>query len=165
MLTLHINQRLYTLDLKGHETLLEVLRHHLGLTGTKMACEEAECGACTVIIDGKAVLACIILASDCEGKEITTIEGLAQGDELHPLQQSFLNEGAVQCGFCIPGMLMSSKAFLDKNPQPGREDIAHALDGNICRCGGYLKIFEAVRRAGEILKTQGGPKKHEDVSS
>ncbi|OGX39645.1 MAG: hypothetical protein A3D87_00800 [Omnitrophica WOR_2 bacterium RIFCSPHIGHO2_02_FULL_50_17] len=163
MIALNINQKLYEVDLKGHETLLEVLRHYLGLTGTKTACEEAECGACAVIIDGKAVLSCIILASNCEGKKITTIEGLADGDELHPIQKSFLDAGAVQCGFCIPGMIMSSKALLDKNSEPSREEMEYALDGNICRCGGYLKIFEAVRQAGKVLKVQGRSSKHEDA--
>lgn len=149
---LSINQRTYEVDLKGHETLLEILRDHLGLTGTKTACEEAECGACAVIIDGKAVLSCIVLAGTCEGKDITTIEGLAQGDQLHPVQQAFLDQGAVQCGFCIPGMIMSSKALLDKNPAPRQEEIERALDGNLCRCAGYLKIFEAVRHAGQRMQ-------------
>ena len=158
MITLTINQRPWPLDLKGHETLLEVLRDHLGLTGTKRACDEAECGACTVTIDGKAVLSCIVLAADCEGKNITSIEGLTRGDELHPVQQSFLDHGAVQCGFCMPGMIMSSKALLDKNPDPSQAEIERALDGNLCRCAGYLKIFEAVRHAGGVMKdkkTQG----------
>lgn len=152
MITLTINQKQYSLDLKGHETLLEVLRECLGLTGTKRACDEAECGACTVIIDGKSVLSCIVLAADCEGKTITTIEGLADGDKLQPVQQSFLDLGAVQCGFCMPGMIMSSKALLDKNPDPNQEEIERALDGNLCRCAGYLKIFDAVRHAGRVMK-------------
>lgn len=152
MTTLIINKKQCVLDLKGHETLLEVLREHLGLTGTKTACDEAECGACAVIIDGRAVLSCITLAANCDGKEITTIEGLANGDELHPIQQAFLNRGAVQCGFCIPGMIMSSKALLDKKTEPTQEEIESALDGNLCRCGGYLKIFDAVRAAGQVIK-------------
>lgn len=154
MITLTINQKQYSLDLKGHETLLEVLRECLGLTGTKRACDEAECGACTVIVDGKSVLSCIVLAADCEGKAITTIEGLADGDKLHPVQQSFLDHGAVQCGFCMPGMIMSSKALLDKNPDPNQEEIERALDGNLCRCAGYLKIFDAVRHAGCAMKNK-----------
>ena len=112
MVSLTINKKNYELDLKGHETLMEVLRLHLGLTGTKTACEESECGTCTVQINGKAVLSCITLACNLEGEDITTIEGLADGDHLHPVQQTFLDYGAVQCGFCIPGMIMSSKALL-----------------------------------------------------
>jgi carbon-monoxide dehydrogenase small subunit len=152
MITLNINQKQYQLNLKGNETLLEVLRDHLGLTGTKTACEESECGTCTVIVNGKAVLSCITLASVLIGEEIVTIEGLAKGDELHPVQQSFLDKGAVQCGFCIPGMVMSSKALLDKNTNPTQEEIEYALDGNICRCAGYLKIFDAVKEAGQVMK-------------
>lgn len=145
---LSINKKKYELDLKGHETLIEVLRDSLGLTGTKTACSEAECGACTVIIGTKSVLACITLACDVEGEEVTTIEGLSHDENLHPVQQAFLDKGAVQCGFCIPGMIMSSKALLDKNPRPSREEIGSALDGNICRCAGYAKIFDAVGEAG-----------------
>lgn len=151
MAKLNINNRTYELDLKGHETLLEVLRDQLSLTGTKTACEESECGTCTVQVNGKAVLSCITLAGNCVGKEITTIEGLADGDKLHPVQQAFLDDGAVQCGFCIPGMIMSSKALLEKNPKPTQEEIEYALDGNLCRCAGYLKIFDAVRHAGEAM--------------
>jgi len=149
--TLHINNRQYPLDLKGHETLLEVLRDHLSLTGTKTACEESECGTCAVTINGKATLSCIALACAHEGDQIMTIEGLVQGDQLHPLQQAFLDKGAVQCGFCIPGIIMSAKALLDQNPRPSREDIDYALDGNLCRCAGYLKIIEAIEQAGEVM--------------
>ncbi|VAX37972.1 Xanthine dehydrogenase iron-sulfur subunit [hydrothermal vent metagenome] len=149
-----INQKKYELDLQGNETLLEVLRDKLALTGTKTSCEEAECGACTVIIQGKAVLACTLLACDLDGEEITTIEGLASGDELHPVQQAFLDHGAVQCGFCMPGMIMSSKALLDKNAAPTQKEIEYALDGNLCRCAGYPKVFEAVKDAGARMKKQ-----------
>ena len=152
MTKLLINNKEYVLDLKGHETLLEVLRDQLSLTGTKTACEESECGTCTVNINGKAVLSCITLAADVEHDEITTIEGLANGDTLHPVQQAYVDYGAVQCGFCIPGMIMSSKALLDKNPNPTQEEIEYALDGNICRCAGYPKIFDAVRKAGEAMQ-------------
>ncbi|OGX34096.1 MAG: hypothetical protein A3C36_02625 [Omnitrophica WOR_2 bacterium RIFCSPHIGHO2_02_FULL_52_10] len=152
MITLNINHKNYQLGLKGNETLLEVLRDHLGLTGTKTACEESECGTCTVIVNGKAVLSCITLASGLTGDRIETIEGLADGENLHPVQQAFLDEGAVQCGFCIPGMIMSSKALLDTNPNPTQEEIEYALDGNLCRCAGYLKIFEAVRKTGREMK-------------
>ena len=149
---LRINKKVYPFQLEGHETLLEVLRDHLGLTGTKTACEESECGTCMVNINGKAVLSCITLACAVTGEDITTIEGLAQGEILHPIQQSFLDHGAVQCGFCIPGMIMSSKALLDENPQPTREEIDYALDGNLCRCAGYLKIIEAIKDAGRVME-------------
>ena len=151
MTTLSINGKQYEVTLKGHETLLEVLRDQLGLTGTKTACEESECGTCTVNINGRAILSCITFAKAVEGEEITTIEGLANGDELDPIQQAFLDHGAVQCGFCIPGMIMSAKALLDQNPKPTREDIDYALDGNLCRCAGYLKIIEAIEKAGEYM--------------
>ena len=151
MTTLTINGKDYQLELKGHETLLEVLRNNLGLTGTKTACEESECGTCTVNINGKAVLSCITLAANCQGDEILTIEGLIDGDKLHPLQRTFIEEGAVQCGFCIPGFIMASKELLDKNPHPTREDIDYTIDGNICRCGGYPKIIDAIVQAGQIM--------------
>jgi len=149
---LTINKKQHHLNLKGHETLLEVLRENLSMTGTKTSCQESECGACTVIINGKAVLACITLAANVQGDDITTIEGLAQGDVLHPVQQSFIEEGSVQCGFCIPGMIMSCVALLEKKPEPTQEEIEYALDGNICRCAGYPKIFKAVREAGKKMK-------------
>jgi len=149
---LTINKKQYTLNLKGHETLMEVLREHLSLTGTKTACQETECGTCTVMINGKAVLSCITLAANAQGEDITTIEGLAQGDLLHPVQQAYIDYGSVQCGFCIPGMIMSSVALLEKNSDPTQEEIEYALDGNICRCAGYPKIFEAVREAGKKMK-------------
>lgn len=152
MTTLIINNQKYELELAGNETLLEVLRDRLGLTGTKTACEESECGTCTLQVNGKAVLSCITLACNLDGENVTTIEGLAQGETLHPLQQAFLDHGAVQCGFCIPGMIMSGKALLEKNPQPSQEEIEYALDGNICRCAGYPKIFDAMRHAGEKMK-------------
>jgi aerobic carbon-monoxide dehydrogenase small subunit len=150
MTRLNINKKNYEINLKGHETLLEVLRDHLALTGTKTACEEAECGACTVIINGKAVLACIILACALEGDQILTIEGLSNNGKLDPLQEAFIEKGAVQCGFCIPGMIMSAKALLDQNFHPGHDDIRHAIDGNICRCAGYIKIQDAIEYAGQL---------------
>jgi len=151
MTKLTINNRDYEVDLKGHETLLEVLRNKLGLTGTKTACEESECGTCTVEVNGRAVLSCITLAQTLEGDTITTIEGLVKEDKLHPLQQAFMDKGAVQCGFCIPGIIMSAKALLEKNPAPTREEIDYALDGNLCRCAGYLKIIEAIEEAGRVM--------------
>jgi len=154
MITLTINKKKYELDLRGHETLLEVLRDRLSLTGTKTACEESECGTCTVQVNGKAILSCITLACNMEDENITTIEGLADGDELHPVQQAFLDDGAVQCGFCIPGMIIASKALLEKIPEPSQEEIEYALDGNLCRCAGYIKIFDAVRSAGKIMQNK-----------
>ena len=154
MITLRINNQNFQLDLKGNETLLEVLRDKLSLTGTKTACSESECGTCTVMVNGKAILSCITMAANLEGEEITTIEGLAQGDVLHPVQQAYLDCGSVQCGFCIPGMIMSSTALLQENPEPSQEEIEYALDGNICRCAGYHKIFAAVRQAGQEMKKQ-----------
>lgn len=161
MTRLTINNQNYELPLKGHETLLEVLRDHLGLTGTKTACEEAECGACTVMINGQAVLSCIVLACDAEGDQILTIEGLSSGEKLDPVQEAFLEKGAVQCGFCTPGMIMSAKALLDNNPAPTDEEIKNAIDGNICRCAGYLKIQEAIRYAGELMQEK--PQGHKDI--
>ncbi len=149
---LTINNKNFPINLNGNETLMEVLRNQLGLTGTKTACEESECGTCTVQINGKAVLACITMACDLEGDNILTIEGVADEDQLHPVQQAYLDYGAVQCGFCIPGMIMSTKALLEKNPAPSQEEIEYALDGNICRCAGYPKIFDAVKKAGQVMQ-------------
>ncbi len=151
MTTLNINKKTYNLDLYGNETLLEVLRDNLKLTGTKTACDEAQCGSCTVLIDGKSFLSCITLAKDVEGKEITTIEGLSSEEDLHVIQQAFLDNGAVQCGFCAPGFILSTKALLDKNPSPNLDEIKKSLDGHICRCGGYLKIFDAVKDASKKI--------------
>lgn len=149
-----INNKTHEIELSGHETLLEVLRDKIGMTGTKTGCVESECGTCTVIINNKAVLSCITLAKNVMGDDITTIEGLNDGEILHPVQQAFIDKGAVQCGFCIPGMIMSAKALLDQNPEPTQEEMEYALDGNICRCGGYIKIFDAVRQAGQEMKKQ-----------
>jgi len=151
-INLNINNKELHLNLKGNETLLEVLRDHLSLTGTKTACQESECGTCTVMINGKAILSCITLAANVQGEKIITIEGLSEADSLHPVQQAYIDHGSVQCGFCIPGMIMSSVALLEKNPEPTQEQIEYALDGNICRCAGYPKIFEAVRDAGKKMK-------------
>ena len=158
---LTINNKNYEVEVGGQETLLEVLRDKLGLTGTKTSCNESECGACTVIINDKAVLSCITLAHDVEGINVTTIEGLAKGETLHPVQQAFLDNGSAQCGFCIPGMIMASTALLNRTTHPTQEEIEYALDGNLCRCTGYLKIFDAIRDAGpkmeELKKTQNEP--------
>ncbi len=148
---LTINNKPTTLTVKGNETLLEVLRDQLGMTGTKTACQETECGTCAVIINEKAVLSCISLVANLEGANVRTIEGLADGDTLHPVQKAFIEHGSAQCGFCIPGFIMSSTALLEKNPNPTQTEIEYALDGNICRCAGYPKIFEAIRQAGKEM--------------
>jgi len=129
-----------------HHTLLEVLREDLGLMGTKHGCELGECGTCTVLIDGQPILSCLALPIECEGREITTVEGLS-GATLHPLQQAFADLGAAQCGYCTPGILLASRALLDVNPKPTRDEIREALAGNLCRCTGYVKILEAVELA------------------
>ena len=134
-----------------HETLLEVLRERLGLTGTKHGCELGECGTCTVLVNGRPVLSCLMLALEAAGSEVTTVEGLAQGPRLHPLQETFAELGAAQCGYCTPGFLLAAKALLDGEPSPSRERIAEALAGNLCRCTGYLKIYEAVELAAERM--------------
>lgn len=146
-LTLKINGEEYELLVEPRTTLVEALRNHLGLTGTKEACSCGTCGSCTVLLDGRAVKSCLILAVQASGHEITTIEGLAQNGQLHPLQQAFIDKGAVQCGYCTPGMILSSKALLDENPKPTEEEIRVAIAGNICRCTGYVKIVEAILHA------------------
>ena len=135
-------------EIKSHWTLLHLLREEMGLIGTKEGCGNGECGACTVIVDKLAVNSCLYLAIDVDGKAIETIDGLASSDgTLHPIQQAFMDNGGIQCGFCTPGMIMSSKALLDENPSANREEIKHALAGNICRCTGYIQIFESVEAA------------------
>jgi aerobic-type carbon monoxide dehydrogenase small subunit (CoxS/CutS family) len=146
-------------------TLIEVLRENLGLTGTKHGCELGECGACTVLVDGRPRLSCLTLAVACAGAEVFTVEGLARGPALHPLQQAFVELGAAQCGFCTPGMLMVATAFLARNRDPAREQIRHALAGNLCRCTGYLKIFEAIELAGQRLRAAAQPDEAEDSAA
>jgi aerobic-type carbon monoxide dehydrogenase small subunit (CoxS/CutS family) len=135
-----------------HKTLLEVLREDLGLTGTKHGCELGECGTCTVLIDGQAILSCLFLGLDAEDREVTTIEGMAEGGKLHPLQDTFADLGAAQCGYCTPGFLLVAKELLDKNPSPNRNEIQEALAGNLCRCTGYIKIYEAVELAAARMR-------------
>ena len=130
-----------------HKTLLEVLREDLALPGTKHGCELGECGACAVLVDGRPVLSCLYLGVEAEGRSVTTIEGLAEGPELHPLQRTFADLGAAQCGYCTPGILLVAKALLDRTPKPSRPQIKEALSGNLCRCTGYLQIFDAVEQA------------------
>ncbi len=137
----------YDVLVKPHWTLLHVLREELGLTGTKEGCGKGECGACTVIMDGEAVLSCLILAVRAQERPILTIEGLAREGKLDPIQDAFVKYGAIQCGFCTPGMIMTSKAFFSKNPRPTEDEIKKALSGNLCRCTGYVKIIEAVQNA------------------
>lgn len=144
---LKVNGFEYDLLIEPHRTLADVLREEIGLTGTKKGCEKGECGACTVIVDGEAVLSCLVLAIQCQGKEILTIEGLSRDGRLDPLQDAFVRYGAIQCGFCIPGMIMASKALLSKKPRPTEEEIKRGLSGNLCRCTGYVKIIEAVKNA------------------
>jgi aerobic carbon-monoxide dehydrogenase small subunit len=139
-----------------HFTLLEALRYSLGLTGSKQGCDKGDCGACTVLIDGEPVLSCITPVWEAEGRSVITVEGLAQPGALHPLQDAFEKYGAAQCGFCTPGILMSAKALLDQNPHPTREEIKDALSGNLCRCTGYTKIFEAVERAALTITERQG---------
>ena len=143
-LTLSINGERHEVSVEPSRTLLEVLRTDLGLTGTKENCLEAECGVCTVLLDGVAVNACIVLAAQCRGREVTTIEGLAAGGELHPLQRAFIDRGAVQCGYCIPGVILAAKAYLDEVAAPSADEVREALAGNLCRCTGYQKIVEAI---------------------
>jgi carbon-monoxide dehydrogenase small subunit len=141
---LRVNGQDREVSAPAHHTLLDVLRDELRLTGTKECCAEGECGACTVHVDGMAVCSCLVIAAEMAGHEITTIEGLASGGHLDPVQTAFIESGAVQCGFCIPGMIMSARALLAVNPRPTREDVQDALSGNLCRCGGYSRIVDAV---------------------
>jgi carbon-monoxide dehydrogenase small subunit len=144
LIQLKVNDEIYEVAVHPHRTLLEVLREELDLTGTKRACNIGDCGSCTVILEGKPVVSCLTLAVEADGKDIFTVEGLAQDGEMHPLQKSFVERGAVQCGFCTPGMLMSAKALLDENPNSVEGEVRIAIAGNLCRCTGYVKIVEAI---------------------
>jgi len=144
ILRLHMNGDEHEILTETHKTLLEVLREDLGLTGTKRGCDLGACGACTVLIEGKPYLSCLTLAVDVQGKKIVTIEGLTQDGEPHPLQKAFVEKGAIQCGFCTPGMILTAKAFLDENPHPSEGEVKKAISGNLCRCTGYVKIVEAI---------------------
>jgi carbon-monoxide dehydrogenase small subunit len=137
-----------------YKTLLEVLREDLQLTGTKHGCELGECGACTVLLDGEPVLSCLVIARECEGRSVQTIEGLARGPELHPLQAAFTDFGGSQCGYCTPGVIMTAKALLEKNPSPTKEEIKAATAGNLCRCTGYQQIVEAIEDAARVLREE-----------
>lgn len=140
-----INHRRYDLSILPHQTLLELLRDELGLTGTKCGCEVGECGACTVLLDGEAVNSCLVLAPQIDGREVVTVEGLMKDEKLDPLQESFMDHDAVHCGFCTPGMLLSARALLNKNPDPDETEIRTAISGNLCRCTGYVQIVEAIK--------------------
>jgi aerobic-type carbon monoxide dehydrogenase small subunit (CoxS/CutS family) len=150
-----VNETKRQLDTDPARTLLSVLRDDLGLTGCKYGCGEGQCGACTVLIDDKAVRSCRMPVGDCAGKSITTIEGLEHDGKLHPLQEAFLAVGAMQCGYCTPGMIMSGVSLLSKNPDPSKNDIVKAMDGNICRCCTYMRIAQAIRKAAETMKGGG----------
>ena len=147
-----LNHKLVTMEVDANELLVDMLRDRFGLTGTKKACGTGDCGTCTVMIDGEAVRSCILLAASVSGKTVLTIEGLGTEENVHPIQQAFVDAGAIQCGYCIPGMIMTSKALLDKNPKPSSDEIKDALSGNLCRCTGYTKIIKAVRMAADTCK-------------
>ena len=147
-----VNGRKVNMPVSPSETLAEFLRTRLGLVGTKEGCDTGDCGACTVILNGKAVNSCLVLAVETEGGHLTTIEGLSSDGELHPLQQAFIDNGSVQCGFCTPGMIMGAKALLDENPNPSQEEIRLGLAGNLCRCTGYVSIIQAVTAAAKQLR-------------
>ncbi|HEX7118258.1 MAG TPA: (2Fe-2S)-binding protein [Longimicrobiales bacterium] len=151
---LSVNGDRYQAGVPAHATLLETLRYALGLTGSKQGCDKGDCGACTVLLDGEPILSCITPVWEAEGREVTTVEGLARAGELHPLQAAFGDCGAAQCGFCTPGVLISAYGLLRRNPAPSRQEIREALSGNLCRCTGYTKIYEAVERAAERLREE-----------
>jgi len=147
-----LNGELAEVAFAPHKTLLEVLREDLALTGTKHGCELGECGTCTVLVDGKSILSCLMLGLDAESRDVETIEGMAEGNELHPLQDTFADLGAAQCGYCSPGFLLVARELIEKSPKPSRDEIKEALSGNLCRCTGYIKIYEAVELAASRMR-------------
>lgn len=149
-----VNEEVHELLVEPNELLIDVIRNRLDLTGTKEGCGTGDCGACTVIMDGKPVHSCLTLAIEADGKEILTIEGMTRDGELHPIQQAFIDEGAIQCGFCTPGMVLVAKALLEENPHPTEQEIKMGIAGNICRCTGYMKIIEAIRVAGSNMRNR-----------
>ena len=155
LLRMKVNGRAVEVQVDPTWTLLRVLREKLGLTGTKKGCEQGDCGACTILLEGEAVNACLVMALQAEGKEIETIEGLGTPDRLHPLQKSFIQHGAVQCGFCTPGMLLSAVALLRKNSNPSAEEIKRGISGNLCRCTGYAKIVQAIQNVSDFKEERG----------
>jgi len=150
-ISLKINNESYVRKVSVNRTLLEFLREDIGLTGAKEGCNEGECGACTVLVDGKAVNSCLMLAIEADGANILTIEGLAKGDKLHPLQQAFIDEGAIQCGFCTPGMIMTGKSIIDEYENPSEEEIRKLMEGNLCRCTGYTRVIKTVKHTADAL--------------
>ncbi len=152
MTVLKVNGRPVEISDRGDRTLADALRNDLGLIGTRVSCAEGECGSCTILVDGQPSTSCLMLAQQAEGKEITTIEGLADGDNLHPIQQAFVEEQGFQCGFCTPGLIISAKAFLAENPNPTADEVAVGMSGNICRCGAYPYIVKAVLRGAEKIR-------------
>ncbi len=150
-ITLKLNGQTRSFEVEEGETLLHVLRERAGLTGAKKGCDLGECGACTVILDGRAVNSCCVFAVSADGKQVETIEGIGSEEHPHPLQQAFMDAGAIQCGFCTPGMIMAAKALLDRNPHPTREEVRQAMSGNLCRCTGYEKIEQAIAMAAEVV--------------
>jgi carbon-monoxide dehydrogenase small subunit len=160
---LRVNGEPVAASFAPHKTLLEVLREDLGLTGTKHGCELGECGTCAVLVDGKPVLSCLVLGLECEGRDVETVEGMATPAGLHPLQRAFADLGAAQCGYCTPGFLLTAKALLEENPKPTLPQIREALAGNICRCTGYVKIFEAVELAGAWMRGEDAEPKKESL--
>lgn len=161
LIQLKVNGQFYDVVVRPEDLLIDVLRQKLGLIGTKKGCGQGDCGTCTVLIDGKRVLSCITLAISCQGKAIETIEGVENAGRLDTVQEAFLEKGAVQCGFCTPGMIMSTKALLNENPNPSRDDIKRGLSGNLCRCTGYIKIFDAVEEAAKRQNTAAASQKGE----
>jgi carbon-monoxide dehydrogenase small subunit len=151
LIALTVNRKKHELAVSPNRTLADLIRYELGLTGTKKGCEVGDCGTCTVIMDGKPVNSCLILAVQANGREIITIEGLETDEGLHPIQGAFVEKGAIQCGFCTPGMILSAKGLLDRNPKPDQASIRMAISGNLCRCTGYQKIVEAIQHAGEMM--------------
>jgi len=149
LIQLTVNQRVYDIAVEPNQTLVDVLRYELGLTGTKKGCELGDCGSCTVIMDGRPVNSCLVLAMQADGRTIVTIEGLEDENGLHPVQRAFIEKGAIQCGFCSSGMILSATHLLDKNPHPGDGEIRQAVSGNLCRCTGYQKIIDAVKSVSE----------------
>lgn len=156
VINLRVNSEDWEVAIDPRQTLLEVLREELGMTGTKCSCNLGHCGACTVLIDGNPVLSCLLLGIDVEGCEIETIEGLARCGKLHPVQQAFVDYGAIQCGFCSPGMILAAKALLDRNPSPTEAEVRAAIAGNLCRCTGYVKPVEAIMQAAQVIAQGGG---------
>jgi aerobic carbon-monoxide dehydrogenase small subunit len=154
LIYLHVNGQTHALELEPNRLLLDVLRQDLGLTGTKCGCDDSSCGACTVMVNGQPQMSCLMLAASYQDAEITTIEGVAEGSELDPLQRGFMIEGGAQCGFCTPGMILTAKSLLASNPNPTDQEISEALSGNLCRCTGYTQIFASVRKAIELMRIE-----------